>query len=101
MDTDTLRQDAHCLLVFVSAIILFIAGLQAAAVAPDALRSLSLLNLGMFMSDIGATLALTFLALATGLGALVTSSRFSMSGVEIVPDARWRRIWNHDMERAA
>jgi len=97
MDMDTLRQDAHCLLVFVSAIVLIFAGAQAAAIAPSALLSLSLLNLGMFMADIGGALALTLLALITGLGALVTSSRFNTNGVEVVPDARWKRIWSPDL----
>jgi hypothetical protein len=96
MDADTLRQDAHCLLLFVAAIALVAAGVQAASVAPSALQSLSFLDLGAFLSQIAGTVALTALALVIGLCAMFTAPRV-VSGPEIVPDARWRRLWGHDM----
>jgi len=97
VDTDKTRRYVYRLLVLVAAIALIFAGTQAAGVAADALRNLTILNLGLFLADIGGTTLLAAVALVSGVAALVIAPHLGTGGVEFVPDEHWKRLWAHDM----
>ena len=97
MNTDTLRRCAYRLLLLVAAVALIFAGMQAANAASDALRHLTILNLGLFIGDVNGMFLPTALALVTGMTALVIAPHFATGGVEFVPDEHWQRIWARDM----
>jgi hypothetical protein len=97
VNADTLRRYTYRLLLIVAAVALIFAGMQAASAAPDALRHLSILNLGLLMGDVSGMFLPSALALVAGMSALVIAPHFATGGVEFVPDERWQRIWASDM----
>jgi hypothetical protein len=97
VDMDKPRRYVYRLLMLVATVALIFAGIQAAYAAPDALRNLTVLNLGLFVADIRGTVLLAAIALVTGTIAFVAAPHFASGGVEFVPDEHWKRIWAHDM----
>ncbi len=96
-EIETVRRYAYRVLLLVAAITLVLAGMQAASVAPDALRQLTVLSFGAFLADVQGTVLLAAIALVAGMSALVVAPHLATGAVEFLPDERWRRIWAHDL----
>lgn len=97
MDTDRPRRYVYRLLLLLAAIVLIFAGIQAASAAPDALRNLTILNLGHFMDDVRGAALLAAIALVIGMIALVAAPHYATGAAEFVPDEHWKRLWARDM----
>jgi hypothetical protein len=95
---ERLRRSISWLLALTAAVALVLAGMQSARAAPEALRDFTVLNLTLVAADLRDPVLLAAAALGAGTCAILLAPHRARGAVEIVPDGRWRRIWDRDMQ---